>query len=240
MERAYDELKRRVITLQLRPGTRIDEQTLTRELGLSRTPAREAMFQLAAEGLLEIQPKVGFVVRPIDLLDVAHLFEAQLVLMKVVARLAAHRATPQQLKALARAKQAVERAVAARDYLAMTAMNARLHRLEAEAAHSRHIQGMAESIHDQGQRLAYLCYGGGTTQAPDLDAHLASVLDDHDRMLDALVARDADAAERIAVEHVRNFRGRVELLIESDLVADLRISDDELAAVALPAPKSRR
>ena len=65
MERAYGEIKRRIITLGLAPGQRIDDHKLGREHALSRTPIREAVFRLAAEGLVEIRQNEGFFARSI-------------------------------------------------------------------------------------------------------------------------------------------------------------------------------
>jgi DNA-binding GntR family transcriptional regulator len=232
MERAYDEIKRRIIALELAPGKRIDEQALSLELALSRTPVREAIFRLAAEGFVELRAKAGFVVRPIELLDVAHLFEAHIMLAKAVARLAARRVTPLQLEQLRIANAAVVDAIETRDYLAMTSTNAQLHRLEAEAAHNSYIQAMAKSIHDHGQRLAYLCYGGtGSDSELEIDEHLAKVMHDHRQMLAELENGDADAAERIAVGHVQLFRRRVVRVVESDSLSDYRLTDDDVDSV---------
>ena len=232
MQRAYDEIKRQIIALEIAPGARIDEGELTRKLSLSRTPVREAMFQLAAEGLVEVIPKAGFVVRPIDLLDIRHLFEAQILVVKLVSRLAAQRVSAAELEDLRKAKEAVEQAFEARDYMQMTSANAAFHRLEARAAHNRHIQGMADSINDQAQRLSYLSYTGwGSEGGAALDAHLARVIEEHDRMFAALEAHDAEAASEIGVEHVLGFHTRVARFIESDAVTAFEISDEDLADI---------
>ena len=76
MEQAYAELKRRIITLELKPGQRLDDYELSQELKFSRTPVREAIFLLGAEGWVDIRSKAGFIVRPLDLVDIAHFFEA--------------------------------------------------------------------------------------------------------------------------------------------------------------------
>lgn len=235
MERAYDEIKRRIVALELAPGTRIDDHEISMELKLSRTPVREAIFRLGAEGFVELRSKEGFVVRPMDLLDIAHLFEAHIMLAKTVARLAAHRVTTEQLEELRVATAQVNEATEARDYLAMAFHNARLHRLEGKAAHNVHIQAMAKSIHDHGQRLAYLCYGGsGAYHGSRLVEHLRKVSRHHELMLAALGRHDADAAETIAVEHVQLFRRRVQDFLESDIVADMTFTDGDFDSVRLP------
>ncbi len=214
MESAYDEIKRRVITLDLTPGTRIDDRALSEQLDLSRTPVREALFRLGAEGFIDLRTE-GFVVRPLDLLDIAHFFEAHVVLSRAVARLAARRRTPAQLHELRHATDAVAAAIERRDYLGITASNAELHRAEARAANSAHLGVMAASLHDHGQRLAYLCYGGrGGYSGANVDDHLDRIATQHEELLTAIDLRDADAAEAVAVEHVRTFRRRVKQFLD--------------------------
>lgn len=234
MERAYETIKGRIVSLQFEPGKRLDDTALGVELKLSRTPVREALFRLGAEGFVELRGPQGFIVRHLDLLDIAELFEAHIMIAKAVARLAARRITRPELDALHDAAREVVAAIEARDYLAMASSNARLHRLEAKAAHNSHIQAAANSIHDHGQRLAYLCYGGsGAYRGAALDQHLAKVARDHDEMLTALEAHDADEAERIAVAHVQLFRRRVKDFLDSSLDRDYTITDADFASVAV-------
>lgn len=232
MDSAYAEIKRRIITLELQPGQRLDDYQLSRDLSISRTPVREAIFLLGAEGLVDIRSKAGFVVRALDLLDIAHLFEAHIVLAKALARLAAARVTAAELDAMARKAAEIAKHIENRDYLAITAANADLHRLEAAATHNDIIRKMADSVHDQGQRLAYLCFGGGDQEPPDLTRHFDAVMDHHAGMVDALRRRDAKAAERIAVDHVVLFKTRVQRYLDSEAIAGFRLTDRDLRGVA--------
>jgi DNA-binding GntR family transcriptional regulator len=233
MERAYDEIKRRIITLDLAPGTRLDDRTLSAELRLSRTPVREAVFRLGAERFVELRGREGFVVRPLDLLDITDLLEAHVMLAKAVALLAAQRVTPAQLERLREQTATVAAAIKARDYLAMTSHNAELHRLEAEAAGNTHIQAAANSLEDHRQRLAYLCYGGlGAYRGSGLSAHLRKVDQQHDDMLAALEAHDAAAAQRISLQHVQLFRQRVRDLLDTDSLLDYMLTESDFNGVA--------
>lgn len=244
MDIAYAEIKRRIITLELRPGQRLDDYQLSAELNFSRTPVREAIFLLAAEGLVDIRSRAGFTVRPLDLLDIAHLFEAHLVLAKALARLAAARVTSDQLVAMELKAAEVAENIARRNYLGVTAANADLHRLEAAATNNEIIQKMADSVHDQGQRLAYLCFGGVASQPADLGRHFEEVTSHHTGMIDALRRRDARTAERIAVDHVGLFKRRVQRFLDADEIDGFRLTAADLRAVAFPvaaptAPRSR-
>ena len=231
MEQAYAQLKRRIITLELKPGQRLDDYEISQELKFSRTPVREAIFLLGAEGWVDIRSKAGFIVRPLDLVDIAHFFEAHIVLAKAVARFAAVRVTAAELQEMWDAVAEVEAAINRRDFLAVTAANATLHRLEGAATHNDIIKGMAESVHDQGQRLAYLCFGGLGGQR-DLDRHFDTVIAQHRSMVMALEKRDTRLAESIAVEHVRLFRTRVQDFMASEI--EFELTDEDLAGIAVP------
>jgi DNA-binding GntR family transcriptional regulator len=229
MEQCYTEIKRRIITLELPPGARIDANELGMELELSRTPIREASFRLAAEGLVDTPTRVGFVVRAIDLINITHLFEAHLVIAKAIGCLTPIRVTAAQLDAMRAITEEIRVAIEARDYLAITSRNAYLHRLEAEAAGNTHLQAMAESILDHGQRLAYLCFGGaGGERTPHLDTHFSRVLADHDAMLAAMEARDSEAGQRIATSHVHLFRDRVQAFLRPSGLDDFTLSELEI------------
>ncbi len=73
MEGAYESIKARIISLDLPPGGRLDDRALSLELGLSRTPVREAAFRLVAEGFVDLGAGSSFVVHPIDLLEMPRL-----------------------------------------------------------------------------------------------------------------------------------------------------------------------
>jgi len=236
MEQAYTELKRRIITLDLKPGQRLDDYELSVELNFSRTPVREAIFLLGAEGWVDIRSKAGFMVRALDLVDIAHLFEAHIVLAKAVARFAAVRVTSAEIQEMWATVAEVEDAISRRDYLTITAANATLHRLEAAATHNDILQKMAESVHDQGQRLAYLCFGGAGARN-DLEQHFQAVMAHHRSMVGALEARDARAAEAIAVQHVRLFRKRVQDYLASEI--EFELTDEDLAGIAAYEPTQK-
>ena len=229
MRQAYEEIKRRIITLELAPGRRIDDIELAADLGLSRTPVREALFLLGSEGLIVMQNRAGFTVRALDLGDIADLFEVHLITAKAVARLAAARATDEDVEALAEAADVVVRAIDERDHLGITRTNARFHRLEAAAAHNLHLGDIANSVHDHGERLAYLCFGG-EREWGSLDEYFEKVKLDHGAMVDAYRRRDVEEAERLATAHVLQFVHRVQAWLESEEIEGFAIDDQQIAA----------
>ena len=99
-EQAYRILEEKLVTLQFSPGEMIGEKTLVDELGIGRTPVREAIQRLSAEGLLEVLPRKGLLVTPIRRKDLARIIEVRRVLERLMVVKAAERAQPRQRLAL--------------------------------------------------------------------------------------------------------------------------------------------
>ena len=76
---AYNTIRSKIVTCQYAPGTFLNEEQLTTELSLSRTPVRDALGRLEQEGLLEIRPKCGILVRPLTLNDIDMIFEVRMM-----------------------------------------------------------------------------------------------------------------------------------------------------------------
>src|SRR5688572_32761974 len=90
-DRAYFELRDRIVTLRLPPGTALIEDALMRELGIGRTPLREAVKRLALENLVEIRPRRGTYVTDVNVADIVHITEVRAELEGQAAQLAAMR-----------------------------------------------------------------------------------------------------------------------------------------------------
>ena len=215
MDQAASEIRERILDLRLRPGQRLDDIGIAAEIGLSRTPVREALFHLSSEGLVEVGPRGGFTVRGLELMDIRELFEAHSVLARSVARLVAMRASESDLAALEDATEAVDRAVASADPGAIASSNARLHQLEARVARNEYLHILASRIHLLGQRLSYLSFGGAGALDGDMQSHYRQISAHHAHSIDFYRARDADGAERTAAEHVDLFRRRIMAFIDS-------------------------
>src|SRR5918996_5567479 len=90
-DRAYHELRDRIVTLRLAPGTVLREDELMRELDIGRTPLREAVKRLALENLVAVQPRIGTYVTSVDAADIVHISEVRAELEAQAAELAARR-----------------------------------------------------------------------------------------------------------------------------------------------------
>jgi DNA-binding GntR family transcriptional regulator len=227
MRQAHDEIKRRIITLELQPGQRLDDNELSAQLELSRTPVREALFLLGSEGLVEIREGIGFSVRPLDLMEIAELFEAHIVAAKAVARLAASRLTEADLESLRSASASVDSALDRHDHLEIARSNAQLHRVEADIARNRYLRGVTNELLDQGERLAYLCFGG-EREWGDIHSYYAEVKQDHAALLEAYANRAPEVAEVVAAGHVKHGLRRVQAWMSSEAIDGFRLSEVDL------------
>src|SRR5579859_7735428 len=100
-EAVYKTLKERILTLHLRPAERISEIQVAKELGVSRTPAREALRRLEQEGWLVLVPRQGYSVRAYSLAEVNHVYDLRIAIERHAARAAAERAPHVSLARLA-------------------------------------------------------------------------------------------------------------------------------------------
>ena len=217
---AYSEIRRRILILDLRGGQKIDEAGLVEIIGVSRTPVREALHRLAAEGLVETDAGGGYRVSSISLRQCRELIEAQHVLVRATTQLLVDRIDDEGIEQPSEAVRAVERAAADMDVAAVTSTNAELHILETVLTRNSYLLSMAERVYTNLQRLAFLSFGGdqgGTARLGDIEEHYNKVHDDHWEYLDALKGRDRARAEAVAVRHVQLFQTRLaRYLTEAD------------------------
>jgi DNA-binding GntR family transcriptional regulator len=186
---AYSRLRAAIRDGALPPGTRLTEQELAASLGVSRTPVRQAIARLEAEGLLTRSARGLAVTRP-DHAQVTELYAMRAILEGAAARLAAQHASEAELAAMA---ELVEReAGCLDDSAALPGMNQRLHGLLYLAAHNRYLLRSLELLSDAMAMLPSLLGKGDRAAA----AHA-----EHRSLLAALLARDAEGAEAAARAH---------------------------------------
>ena len=205
----YDSLKAQIINLDLRPGTLLDETELSRAFKLSRSPVREALIRLSAEGLVEAVRNRTSIVAPFDFAMLPAYFDAIQLLYRLTARLAAMRPSPSGLAHLRQIEARLEQAHIAGDVLAIVHLNRDFHTTVAEMAGNPYIVGWLRALLDQGQRVfrLYLHHFGDRVPPGKLSNHLA--------MIAAIEAGDPAAAETAGkadaetlIDEVVQFLGR--------------------------------
>ncbi len=150
---AYDNLKRRIFANEIEPGRFILQEALAEDLGMSRTPVREALIRLEREGLVEIRPRWGMRVLPVSRQDMSEIYEVLGALEAQAARLAASRASGDEVDRLEAAVHDMETAIAADDREAWADADDRFHTLLAEASGNARLKRMVAVVNDQAHRV---------------------------------------------------------------------------------------
>jgi len=189
-DRVYAILRERILAGELEPESRLHQEGISAELGVSRTPVREAIARLAAEGLVELLANRGARVAAVRPGDMEAAYVARLGIEPLAARLAAARRDPGELTKLRKTLTPARRGAKAA-YAASRAF----HRELALASGNRFLVEFAETL--WAGRLGLHVYAQQMT--PEQFAKDAS---EHERILDAIEAGDEDTAERLTREHI--------------------------------------
>lgn len=200
---AYELMRRSILTLELAPGSMLDEITMVRQFGVSRTLVREAIISLSSEGLVQLLPNRGARVAGFELDDVRAWHEAIELLHRAVTRWAAVRHRPEHVGTIRRERLAFETAAAAKDADEMMEANRRLHLAIAEACGNMLVGSQYERLLTLGLRLSRLILSYEASDDVSLDTHIGRIIEHHREMEAAVLARDADRAEQLGGAHAK-------------------------------------
>jgi len=194
----YSALREAIVGGRLRPGERIVEDRVCAELGVSRSPLREALRRLEGEGLVTILPRRGAVVTELSEGDGMELFAVREALEGLSASLAARRITAEELAELEDVCLAMEKCIQAKDVAAVVQLNTQFHELISAASRNRWTREFLSSIKAQIRR-AY-------RSSLEVSARAPESLAEHRLILNALRCADPQQAEVLARQHVRRAR----------------------------------
>jgi DNA-binding GntR family transcriptional regulator len=212
----YEVLQRRILTMEMTPGSGIDELALVSEFGVSRTPVREALIRLATEGFVTLLPNRGASVSPLDIDEIPELLEAMELCMRVTSRWAAVRRTDADLKLIRQNQQDYDVAGQNDDYMAMSAANSAFHLNIAVASRNRHMVKLFKSLLPQYHRLSLaLLSSAKTTTGPVYKKYFGRVHDEHEGLIEAIRAGDHASADSLARNHIRLIGERLQMYIWS-------------------------
>jgi DNA-binding GntR family transcriptional regulator len=212
-KRAYELIRDRITALELAPGEAINEQLLAEDLDMGLVPVREALKLLAHDNLVVITPRHGLYVADVNVPDLEQLSEMRLALEGLAARLAAQRATADDIVVLEALRQeqasaASETAGPADDGRHLFDVDHRFHQAIARAAHNKYLAEGLERLFGLSQRLWCLAL-------PRL-GFLSSAVESHLDLVEAIKARDADRAEELMRNHVGDFYAQVRQILQEE------------------------
>lgn len=153
VDKAYSEIRRRILNNDYQPGFQALEQEIAVELGVSRTPVREALIRLEHEGLVELIPRRGFRVVPVVASDMKEIYEVLTSLESMASELLARRsASDEEIAPMVEATNDMERALENNDLDAWAEADERYHRCLIELCGNQRLINMALTVRDQGHR----------------------------------------------------------------------------------------
>jgi len=190
-DRAYVAIRDLIVSLELPPGSLIDERRLVGSLGIGRTPVREALRRLAQEQLVEVFPRRGMFVTGVDVRDLARISEVRAVLEPEAARLAAARATDEEREDLADLGDQIKRGAD------LMALDERIHRAVYAAAHN----DLLEKTLGEYYVLALRIWMIALDQAQDLQ----DAVEAHRDLIHQVVVGNAEGAAETMRAHVEDF-----------------------------------
>ena len=200
---AYQWLKKKIITLEYDMGKILVEQDLCKELGMRRTPVREALQQLSSEGLVNVIPRKGYFVSNVNFWEFENLLDARIMLETHVVRKLSGKISAVQVAALRDLFSNVDELVAQLDIDALLKIERDFHQGLVTLLDNPYIDAIAENIYDMVTRTWYLSFRMRTQD--DLAATLEENLD----ILDKVAQNDPDAAENAVRSHVQSFKNKV-------------------------------
>ena len=195
-EGIVDSVRGAILEGKLAPGTVLRQEHLARQLHVSRTPLREALIALEREGFITIASSGAASVVALDARDALEIMDLREMVDGLAARLLAQRGLSAELDRELTALTKTMRTNAARDQHRYLIANADFHVKIVEATGHVRLQQFIALVRMSTQ-VVYM-------RLQNQDRRLAHSTDEHGRVLDAIRAGDADAAERLAREHVRN------------------------------------
>jgi DNA-binding GntR family transcriptional regulator len=200
-DRAYSDLRDRIVTLRIAPGAPIDEDVLGAELGIGRTPVREAIKRLALENLVTVFPRRGTFASEINITDLADISDVRMQLEGHAAYRAAQRITPAQRQELEDLLAELHHSRGSDDTEALMGLDARVHRFIHRGAGNPYLEETLGRYFNLSLRIWYLVL--------DRLPHLFARVHEHGAMLEAIADGDPERARAIVAEHIETFEREI-------------------------------
>ena len=194
-EKIASMIRASIIDGRIAAGEKLREPVLSRQLGVSRTPLREALLQLDSEGFVEMTPRRGAVVRPLSKQDAAETYEVKGALEALAARLACERMDPDTLRKLRDINDRIASLRRARgaDQARILQLNTEFHQTLTDASGNEKLSQYVRVLRAQALRYNYIYLS--------VMSRLEESVAEHTQILDALRGKRADEVERLVREH---------------------------------------
>lgn len=198
-EYVYHELKKKLISNVIKPGERIYEEVIAEELEVSRTPVREAINQLVAEGFVENRPRKGIFAAEISREELAKMLDVRIALESLAIKLCCERITEGQVKELRGILKKLEDNLTKKDYIEASQWDSKIHRFIAEVADNKKLTSYINDIQDV---FAY-------TRGYNIkwtDKKVERSISEHRKIVEAIAEKDENSAIMVVKKDIESMR----------------------------------
>ena len=204
-DKVFETLEKDILTGALQSGETVSENRLSSQLGVSRTPVREALRRLEQEGLVHNEPGRGAVIIGVTKQDLLDIYEIRIRIEGLAARLAAQNMTEEQAEKMRELVELQEFYAAKGDSEKIRDLDSQFHSMLYSFCTSRVLADTLTSLHHRIERFRRLSVGNSERAGRTSSEHRA--------ILEAIAAGDGDSAERLLIEHITNARDALEKLL---------------------------
>lgn len=192
----FEELEEEILNGKIEPGENLTEIKLSSDLGVSRTPVREALRMLEQKNLVQITPNKGAIVLGINEKDLDDIYTIRMNIEGLGSKWAVANITEEQIKELKEIVELQEFYMMKDSLEQINQLDARFHEKMYEYSNSRTLQHMLSDLHHMIQRYRKISFNSkGRTE---------KAIQEHREILEAVINRDEDEAERLTIKHIIN------------------------------------
>jgi len=200
-DKAYEAIKQQIITLKFEPGAYLNEASISKRLGIGRNPVHLAVRRLVLEGMLEVMPRKGVIVKPASLKEVLEISELRLLNESYCVRLAAQRATEADIALMERIVAQGEQSARQRNIEQQMLLDRDFHCAISAAARNTVLADLLRNLHARSLRFWFISLVD--------QRHGETVGREHAAILEAIRDHDPEAAEQAMRHHIEAFRANV-------------------------------
>jgi len=196
-KKVYRILKSRIIKGDLKPGKKILEINIAEQLGVSRTPVREALRELSAEGFVKMEPNLGMIVIGFSLEELKEVLQTRRVLEGFAASVAAEKITQEETKKLEKITKKMSICISKNDVVAYSELNAEFHNLILHVCGNKRLMKICNNLSSSDHRFRI-------RSLRDNPERLKYSLQEHQEIMEALNRRNSKQADKLSQKHINN------------------------------------
>lgn len=197
----YESLKESILNGSLKPGEKLMESRIAEDLGVSRTPVREAIRKLEKEKYVKMIPRKGAYVEDLTMEDILEVLEIRIVLEGLASKLAARNITDEMKLKIQRNIESFDNASTELDRKELISLDEKFHHIIYQSSGNKKLNEIVRELQDQFQRFRLSYFN-------ELSSYM-KLANSHNKLYEAIISGDEEAAEAYAKEHIEEIRDNI-------------------------------